>query len=87
MDVNTLSETRLAITLLNADKIPAHIGITISFMPKGCSVSASVSRLSVNGISLVKLFITQEKDLLVIQHKKKGMGEGKRGRRRSNYLN
>ena len=55
MDVNTLSETRRAITLLNADKIPAKIGIAISFIPKTRSVRFSVSRISLNGIFQLSL--------------------------------
>lgn len=38
MNVTTLIETRLAITLLSADRIPAIIGINICFKPKTCSV-------------------------------------------------
>lgn len=40
---NTLSETRLDITLLNADKIPAKTGISISLTPKTSSGWTSAS--------------------------------------------
>lgn len=45
----TLSDTRRATTLLNADKIPAHKGTVISFMPNASFVAPSVTRLSLNG--------------------------------------
>lgn len=49
MSVTTLIETRLAITLLSADRIPAKIGTNICFKPKICSVWASESSLSSQG--------------------------------------
>lgn len=58
MFVTTLIETRLAITLLRADKIPAIIGINICFKPKTCSVWASDSSLSSHGIFKLSLQIT-----------------------------
>lgn len=46
IDIQTFSETRRAITLLNADRIPAKMGSTISLKPKTTSVLATVSLLS-----------------------------------------
>lgn len=43
MTANTLRETRLAITLLNADKIPANMGINIALSPKTSSGWTSTS--------------------------------------------
>lgn len=48
-EVVTLRETRLAITLLNADKMPAQMGISISQTPKTSSDWMSASSLSLNG--------------------------------------
>lgn len=49
MNVTTLIETRLAITLLRADRIPAQIGTNICFKPKTCSAWVSDSSLSSHG--------------------------------------
>ena len=48
-EIITFNETRRAITLLSADKIPAKIGIAISFIPNTCSGWTSASRWSLNG--------------------------------------
>lgn len=55
MNINTLSETRRAITLLKADNIPARIGTTIAVILKTSSVLSSVSSVSLNGIFHIKL--------------------------------
>lgn len=53
---NTLSETRRAMTLRNADKIPAKMGISISFKPNTCSVWSLESKPSFRGSLKLKVY-------------------------------